>query len=1043
MAVDTQAVEITINVVDKNSAAAIGQVTKNIEGIGAAGSRVGNVARQAMEQPGIGALSSVEKMRLVTEEAGVRLPRAFLRLAAESKAASAAIGAIGPMLMGIAAIQIGGMIFMQLIEGAKKLYEKWLDVDGAVDRYNQKAAEAAQQEFDKNRSLAQLNVDLNTAVGLVDQLNQKKAQSENWDLGPLDFGRKLNARLENFTSLGMNPDKTYFSMTDANKLNAAMTEADKTQAGLEEKRHEKALREIQDQALIAESKVKAIEKGRIAEKAADDEALENTKNRFNVQNQLAAISERAGAKPGEPGYVPRPGAHDFDEEQKEAFAHAAAERQAAENSQRQSGDTARELRRLQEEADEATLKGIDLLEYKRKAADADWVSEHGQSALAIERIDRIYYAEEAKLADEQAKRIQAMGRAAVEAGDKTLNEALQFGKRVDQMVAQDATRGLSGFARIQADMQARLLQFNREAPASATPADISRGQGAIRAEAGQQSSDLARRNAEETEQLEAQARSKLLSAEKQQTAAIETEYEERLRKFQAELAAQEISQDDYNRRVVAAGQLRDAELAESAERAREKMAGEFNSFFHSLDHPMRALADLGDKVAGQAAAALVQRMQTRFGGAQAAGQTPGGMLGGLFDKIAGAPHAPAAQAPGGAAHATAASAVISLGTAQISIGSASLAFAGGGAALSRAGAGSGPSSGVGSGSTFLLGSGVSGTGSTAGGGWSSGGSTMGAGIGAGIGDVQQGIGLLGQAKEIFGGGTAGGAGVSSGAAGAASAMGAGAASGGGGGARTGSMLGGGGVMANAGGALSGGLGLFNAFEGSGGIGGAAGGALSGMKLGMALGGPIGAGVGAAAGAIIGAIGFGGREKARVYWLKTIWPRIVQDTDSYQQGTMDYTSAYSDMQSTDTQAKTALRKMGSAEGSYYDSTVHPAIVRAEAKLTAEQRAGRSNYTPGAAQFAMGSDYVPQTGMAVLHEGERITPSDQNERITRALESSADSTRRPVQTGFGGDVHLHVSAIDARGVAQFFDQNKHLMRAKINASFAENSGGANGY
>lgn len=77
---------------------------------------------------------------------------------------------------------------------------------------------------------------------------------------------------------------------------------------------------------------------------------------------------------------------------------------------------------------------------------------------------------------------------------------------------------------------------------------------------------------------------------------------------------------------------------------------------------------------------------------------------------------------------------------------------------------------------------------------------------------------------------------------------------------------------------------------------------------------------------------------------------------------------------------------------------------------------------------------------MHEGERVMPSDQNERITRALEGSADSTTRPAQSGFGGDIHMHFNAIDAKGVAKFFDENKHVMRAKLNASFAENSGGS---
>ena len=82
-----------------------------------------------------------------------------------------------------------------------------------------------------------------------------------------------------------------------------------------------------------------------------------------------------------------------------------------------------------------------------------------------------------------------------------------------------------------------------------------------------------------------------------------------------------------------------------------------------------------------------------------------------------------------------------------------------------------------------------------------------------------------------------------------------------------------------------------------------------------------------------------------------------------------------------------------------------------------------------------------------------PSDQNERITRAVESGASlsaihasyqtamQSRDARQGSSGGDrnLNMNVHAIDARGVAQFFDKYKHHMRAALNDSYAENSGG----
>lgn len=191
---------------------------------------------------------------------------------------------------------------------------------------------------------------------------------------------------------------------------------------------------------------------------------------------------------------------------------------------------------------------------------------------------------------------------------------------------------------------------------------------------------------------------------------------------------------------------------------------------------------------------------------------------------------------------------------------------------------------------------------------------------------------------------------------------------------------------------------------------------------------------------MGAIGFGGREKARVYDLKTVRPRITADLLGYRQGTMDYISAYSDMESLDAEARKTLDKMGHAGISYYSDVVKGELRQAEAKLSSEERAGRSRYTVSAAQFDIGADRIPRDGYAYIHQDERIMPSDQNERITRAIEAGADGSRMSAQSSstWGGDVHIH--ALDAKSSVQWLLANKHNVRAALNASYAENSGGA---
>ena len=1193
MAVETSAVQITINVVDGNSGAAVGQVTKNIEGMGMAGATSGAKVAKGMDAAGVGALSAVERMRLVTEEAGVRMPRALIRLAAESKLASAAVNAIGTGLVAIGAIQIGAMVLGQLYEGAKKIYEKWLDVDGAIRRYNDGAAEAAQKKFDENRSLQQVNEDLRTANQLIDQLNQKKEIATNKNVSWGQFGTMLGASLKSIATGA--PYDYHFSVADAGKLNAAHGQSDHDQEVQEKKRHEEAVGEMRDKAIIAEAGMTGIAKERAARNAAYGEAKEQTQSKINMQNQLAAISERAGKKPGDVGYVPRADQNTFLDEENAAKAHADAEFQA--HSIGIGRQNAQELARLREQALEADLRGISLLEAQRKAAYANWASEHGASRTAMEKIDEKYYADEKKLRDDQIRETEKIERQASLAGktgiaktqgeganrvadlvvDKSLDpenrarrilaanretdaqiseEKRSLADYVNQLSDQSTAHQISGFARINAEASKQIDELHRKieagygkmpkiGPASADQTEgahlIQVGTAGINQNAADQRAELRQRDADETAQVELEAQSKSLSAEKQQTFAIESEYEQRTHKYKEELDAQiaggKLAQedllalnDDYNRRVVAAGELRDAQMVEASKAAREKMAGEFTSLFKSLDHPMEALKGLGEKAAGEAAAAMVQRMQTHFGGGGAAATAPTGqgLMESLMGRIAGHPGAPGAH--GGPAHAgtseLASVKAISLGTAEIHIQSASVAFGGSMAAGSSSrtpgalgAAGSVP--GIAGGSTELLtmpGSAFNAPSSAEsstsapqgfGGGYSSSGSTTG-GAGAVIGDIQQGMGLfkpetqnatvpgqfdkngnfvsggstnngggmLGALKQgwglvkqgasIFGGGKTG-TGSDGGYAETQNASVPGQFDKNGdfvpgGGTGTGGMLGGGGVGANAMGAAGGAMGIFSAYEGNGGVGGAASGAMSGMQLGMALGGPLGAGIGAAAGAVIGAIGPGGREKARVYDLKQVRPRIGDDIDGFQHAG-DYLTAYADVQSLDQDAKKATNAMGPSAQAYYQDTIKKEIKLAEGKLTSEQKAGRSQEGVTTPQYDWGGPVDnfgtfgdgPTHGMIRAQRGEYVVEqqaANTHAGALNAINSGATPSDMAKYYGGGSDtiatapssrdeLHLHVHTMDVKGVKQFLSSYKHDIRSAVAQSFAENSGAADIY
>jgi hypothetical protein len=623
-----------------------------------------------------------------------------------------------------------------------------------------------------------------------------------------------------------------------------------------------------------------------------------------------------------------------------------------------------------------------------------------------------------------------------------------------------------------------------------------------------------RHASQETIHIEEQARVRGLSAEKQKTASIQAELDERLQKYQEELNNQEISQDDFNRRSVAAEREASAEKAEANAEARKKMAGEFDSFFKGMKDSRKYLIEQGDKAAGNAAATLWQHFQQR--GKSDQGDAGAGKKGGLFDDLLGSVgvkrhgHGADAKAeqPGG--HEThAAEKMFSVSHATIQIGSASFAGGGFGGGSTAGGSTAGGNASLGApGSTSLLAPGGSvaspeagaPTGATGarlgasgaatgmdgmmeggapgisgGGAGDSGGagSSISSRINSGIGIAKQGYGLVKQIGSSFGGAGSGsgsgdggansgdagdvGAGISGG--GAEDSGGAGLMAGGNGsfttasgnqvvdasslgpsgdGESSSSIAGtqsaaGGGGMAAAGGVVAGGLGVYSASQGSGGAGGAMKGAASGAEVGAAFG-PIGMAVGAVVGGVIGYMGSG--KEARKYDIKEVRPHIANTLSGFENGSMDYSSAYADMQSLQTEAFKVTDKMGHSGRTYRNEYITPEIHQAEGKLTSMERSGRSQYTTSGATYDVGSDYVPGTGWNLNHLGERIMPSDQNERITRAIESQG---RMPVQSSSMGDVHLHVHAIDARGVSAFLDQYKHNILAATNDARGENSGG----
>ncbi len=583
--------------------------------------------------------------------------------------------------------------------------------------------------------------------------------------------------------------------------------------------------------------------------------------------------------------------------------------------------------------------------------------------------------------------------------------------------------------------------------------------------------------------------------ERERTQAIVNEYADRYAKLEELRANDAANADLYRRQEIAADQEKNNKLLDQQKQLRDKLAGELKGFF---SNPLEALRSQGEEAASKIAASYLLKLRGPQAGTAPTGG--GGALGsamphswkdvgGLFHRQQGGALRPGpltaapAGAVAGAATVSAASSTLNASTATIHVQSATITGMGGGSSsspLRPASYGGGSLADL-SGTTGggIAGSMVAADSSSSNGGFSGGGTTGGSGSGipyaiaapeTGAGGVRSG-GLVGLPQQAGGGPGAGASvtgtlntlpgmgqnlndltktlgmkdGIASkvpGLAGANSKLGA--------------------FATKYGGAIGGATSLFGAVEGGGGVGGALQGALGGAQLGAEFAGPAGAAVGALAGAVVGLIGFGARSKAETYDKHQVKPRIKDDLQAFESGTTDYQTVYDDMDTMSRDAKTATKAFGSGGLAYYNDTIKGEIQAAQARLTRENKAGRSSFGFTAAQFHEGGRIsgfgsLATTGdQGFIHAQKdefmvRQQPAMEHSAALQYINAGASHSDMASYYGGGGatsqapandgpDVHLHFHTPDPKSAHRFLMDNQHSIRAALNNSYAENSGGA---
>ena len=241
--------------------------------------------------------TSFDTVRLMRTELGVQVPRAMESIIARNEVLMAGISKLSSLMVGIGAGMIAFSFGKEIFDGVDRLYEKWLDVDGAIDSYNAKAAEAAQKNFYQNAGIDQLNADLQTANDQLDKLKSKRADSPGW----LASAAAMSSGVYAPGQQGVNPYGT-FTTGDAQKLDTNQGQSDEDKLRLLEATHKSNLQKIQNQRILDEASARGLRRAQIQEQSAFDEASENKQYRVGRDKKLAEIADR-GKQSTDQGYV--------------------------------------------------------------------------------------------------------------------------------------------------------------------------------------------------------------------------------------------------------------------------------------------------------------------------------------------------------------------------------------------------------------------------------------------------------------------------------------------------------------------------------------------------------------------------------------------------------------------------------------------------------------------------------------------------------------------------------------------------------------------
>jgi hypothetical protein len=175
---------ITIDVIDNDSSAKVQQVAASLESLGPAGEAAGAQAGAGLDQISTHALSARENVRLLSEEMGVRVPRAMQSVMAQSAMLTGAIGMIAPAMIAIGGVDILVHLGEKLVDG----YNKWVlmtdEIAAASDAVKLFGAMSA-QAIEQQRAAQEHFIETTQGPKAADQFKANNVMNDPVDLSQI------------------------------------------------------------------------------------------------------------------------------------------------------------------------------------------------------------------------------------------------------------------------------------------------------------------------------------------------------------------------------------------------------------------------------------------------------------------------------------------------------------------------------------------------------------------------------------------------------------------------------------------------------------------------------------------------------------------------------------------------------------------------------------------------------------------------------------------------------------------------------------------